>query len=326
MCIDKSLPRKSLDNIRVTYTDRFLFKGRAGRMLAWFTSIIRLGHSADLIFVKQFPGSFLIPLLLGRKRTILDIRTRSLKSNVFKQSFEDFLIFLDAHVFRNVVVLSAVMKSYFRVPHGVIIPLGAETRENRNLLAEQKDVLTLLYVGTFEDRHLETVICGFKRYIDLHPHSNIQLRMVGGLGEPEVPILKNLVTQFALEEKVIFTGYLTGDELEHEFINCDVGIVHVPNERRYHGQPSTKLFEYWSFGKPALVTETLTNMEFTSTRNSVMYEDSAEGFQRAISDFVVNRHTFEANEIFMISLAYSWESIVSDQLAPYLYQRINLIG
>jgi glycosyltransferase involved in cell wall biosynthesis len=97
-----------------------------------------------------------------------------------------------------------------------------------------------------------------------------------------------------------------------------VGIVHIPADGRYDGQPSTKLFEYWSYGIPVIGSRYDYNEKYIDSSSGFLYEFDSQDLCKVILEMLESYHAFHAADIALKSKSHLWSAIVRNNLLPLL--------
>lgn len=320
LCIDNGRPRISLDGVEVIYAKPRFLPGKFGRFAGFIYASIQERRKHHAFFVKQFSGSFILRFFLPKSRTVLDIRTMSVHISRRKQAIQNALILLDTLFFTNISVVSRELGSLIRRPDAIEILVGCDMPEDSVSLggADRHVGHHIVYVGTFTGRKLETALRGFADYCAENPQTPFRMTFVGDgyFGEREE--LEHLAAEAGIAEKIRFTGYLVGEELETVLREADFGLVHVPDERRYAVQPSTKLFEYWAWGLPIIGTKYPMNEKYFRPGLGHLYEDSARGFYEVLHLLDVERDFDSPDQISHFASRFSWKMVVSTTLYPLM--------
>jgi len=233
---------------------------------------------------------------------------------------------MDAMKFRWITAITPKVAGLFSGDPTRIIPCGTELPSPFALKTKppmQPNCIRLLYVGTLEKRNLDDVITGLHIWQQQHASLRVTLKMVGSYDNVDGQELIRLTNELKMAEHIEFLGYVTHQELTDVYLDSDIGIVHVPNEDRYDGQPSTKMFEYWSFGIPALCTDTPTNRIYASNHATILYPDNPTGFASALDEYLTLRDSMDTDLILKQAASHSYEDIVHRHLCPILQEVID---
>jgi glycosyltransferase involved in cell wall biosynthesis len=309
--IDRGLPRRQLDGVESTLIPVGRF--RALRMLALVLAALR--SSASLKVVKYFPGCSILSVLGGRTNIFLDIRTLSVESNVFKRTIENIGIFTAQVTFCRSLVVSNELIEVLPIKRKCFqVPLGAESHEESLALNRHpSNPPRLIYVGTFHNRQIETILYGlssFKKETGI----SLQLDLVGNGFSGEIEFFEGILEKENLTDTVRLLGYKNGQELENLMSRADFGIVQVPDTVYFSYQPSTKLFEYWSYGLPVLASNYPMNRKYCTQEDSILYDPTPSGFLNALKVAMHSNSKFDRLRIAALFQQYSWSRIVETSL------------
>lgn len=317
LCLDSGKP-KIHAGIPVTYAGAGN-QTRLKRAAALFSEIYKRRSAFDVIFSKYFPGVSLLVLLVPSKHLIVNFATRGVQNRFLPRLGFDIVMAAEAIFCRHAFVISRSLGRRILRPKAAVLPLGVDLPAapvGLNALSSPA-TKTLLYVGDFRLRRLETLICGLHIYTQSSGSNDVRLRLVGGDDSLIAP-LAELAEHLGVDKQVEFLGYLSGTELQAAYDGCCGGIVHVPVVRHFRGQPSTKLLEYWSHGIPVLASDTEEAREFVDESRGIIYQDSPEGFASGIQSFFAGLSHVNPPELCRRVESRSWERIASDYVEPLL--------
>ena len=318
ICLDKGLSQFQVDGVTVNYIKS---KGRLGRWLKLLLSILDKTESS-IVLVKYFPGCFLLRALRPKTPIILDVRTLSVDHIFLKRKIEDFILKAESIVFRYVTLVSKQLKvkMWGKLDRYFVVRLGAEpTLESSGSVSFScMDRIELLYVGTLHNRNIDQLVIGLHQFCSINPKNPYHLTVIGSGYRGEEAQIQNLISRLHLESRVTFMGYVGREHIGQHFANADIGIVHVPNVSYFEVQPSTKLYEYWSYGLPVLASEYSMNVLEVSEGTGYLYPASAQGFCEALGRILDKDLYFDRSLIAKKSSQNSWPKIVDSELIPVL--------
>jgi len=219
-------------------------------------------------------------------------------------------------------VVSFGLAKLMRKPHAKVIPLGTYSNQQIDIRDNSlgADGEYLLYVGTLEGRNFHQIIEGLSIFNLSHPERNFTLKIVTGTTGETLSEIERLIRSLGQSEKVIIYSWKNREQLKEFFRGASAGIVHVPSDAKYIGQPSTKLFEYLSFGLPIISTVYSETAEISTMPLGVFYEPSCKGFVQALEQFSFQKYRFELSLARKIVEELEWEKIVWNHLEPTLLE------
>lgn len=317
ICLDKGLDRYSLRQVNVHYSSS---ESKLKRWQSLLTSTWNRRSSADVFFVKYFPGCSVLLLFMKKSKIIMDIRTLSVEKKVWKRRLADLLLNLEACFFSNITIVSPQLAKKVWVKHLQIVSLGAEVKRLAKDLVRihAMSKVNLLYVGTLHNRSIEDLIHGLALFSSRNNRNPYLLKIVGSGYSNEEKSLSELAERLGLSSRVTLTGRLKDSALQDAFDDADVGVVHVPNTPYFANQPSTKLYEYWSNGLPVLGSDYPMNRAEITDGTGLIYADSPEGFASALERLMDRRLSLSGEEINLKAFASEWKNIVKLELLPAL--------
>ena len=220
-------------------------------------------------------------------------------------------------MFEHLTVLSAGLRTYLRLPSRThLLPLGGPA-----FPPDEKsfDALKILYVGTFHRRNITDTIHAVARFCQVYGgRIAIQYTLVGfGSGE-EVEDIERTIVALEMENHVSYVGAVRYPELSSYFARHNVGLSYVPMTAYYEHQPPIKTFEYLLSGMAVVATATKQNALVIDDENGVLVDDNIEAVFRGLEHIFLHRTRYDSLAIQRAAQKHSWESIVADNLIPYL--------
>lgn len=321
---DRGLNKIVLEGVNIYYVS---FRGsKLNRILRLLKESIRLSINIKphLLFITYFDLCFLLSLFCHSEKTILDIRTGSLKKSRILRSIDNNIILLQSLFFNGVIILSESLRKKLHIS-GIkcnIVPLGSEIYFAGS---HTFNTINLLYVGALDDRNIAETIKGLYLFIQNRKEDGVDIRytIVGFGSESETLNIENCISELKLSGIVKFEGRKTHEELWPYFKQSNFGVVFVPQIPGYDCQPVTKLFEYMLAGMPVVATNTYENRLFVNETNGVLIDDSPEGFCNGLVTIYNKRNSYNSSEIRKSVEDYTWENIVNTKLKPYLLKLIK---
>jgi glycosyltransferase involved in cell wall biosynthesis len=316
VCLDSNLPKLEISNVETVY----IGEAARGRLLRYLLLAMALWREArkpgHLMLVKYFLGVSL-PLALSSKRNIIvDLRSLSVNRKTTIRFFEDGITKLEMRLFPKITVVSRALAKKISRENSRVVGLGGEAPKLGLGLRQRKlSEINLVYVGSVEGRDLDFVvraISGSTR------RESIFLKIIGNYDSEEGRKLVDLVTKLGLKDNVHFEGYLKGDLLEKAFRGANLGLVHVPPKMFYSCQPSTKLYEYWAYGLPVLVSDYGFDEQEIPPKSGYVYNYKVEALQELFETILDTNNTFDHDLILSLAGKHSWANVVTTQLIPAL--------
>lgn len=187
-----------------------------------------------------------------------------------------------------------------------IIPIGIDIHRFRNDLdgSSIRDRYNLqnnrvaIYVGRISyEKNIEVIIQSVK-----HLEPDIKLLIVGK--GPALSELQALAEQEGISDRIIFTGFVSDEELPLHYVASDV----VVSASRFETQGLT-IVEAMSCGIPAACSDGRAFLDVIQNGyNGYLFDGTSEGCAEAISNCLNNLQNLEDN-LKITSEAYSIESI-----------------
>jgi glycosyltransferase involved in cell wall biosynthesis len=319
ICYDRGLDRLTLDGVNVKYVS---FTGsKLIRIFRFLRECIRqsITIKPDNLFVTYFNICFLLAIFCKSKKTVLDIRSGSLKENLIFRSIENLIVLVQSLFFNQVIILSDSLrkKLYISKNKSKVIPLGSETFFSGN---HNFSSLNLLYVGSLDNRNIADTVKGLNLFLRKNEENSITVNysIIGFGSEAETLKLINCISETKLSDVVKYEGRKNYNELAQYFEQSNIGVVFVPQTPYYDCQPVTKLFEYLLSGMPVIATNTYENRLIVNSVNGVLINDTPEDFCNGLVTIFNERKLFMSSEIRKSVEEYTWGNIIETNLKPYL--------
>lgn len=292
---------------------------KAGRFLFWRYALLKKALSLskknqfDKIFIYSFSLCSLFILLFPRKKMIMDIRTSFIEGRV-KSWILNKILCLESRLFSHVSVISWGVIDFLSINRKkcYLLPLGGE---DVPCYDKEMNTISLLYVGTFYDRHIEKTIEGLGLFKQQNPDIEIDYTIIGMGSETEVGKILDAIAAYGLEDVVYYVGEKRYEELVPFYKKHNVGISYIPLTNYYDCQPPTKTYEYLLNTMVVLATPTTENKKVINETNGIVLAgDSAKDFADGIRLLYEKRQSFDLCKVYMNARKYSWNNIVNDYL------------
>lgn len=309
LCIDSGQKKLTMNSVSVSY-----FKTTKTGATKWLAFMQfcrqRINKNSEVLFVKYSLFCSLLAMKY-RNKAIFDVRTGSLKKNIFSRALENKLIQLESKAFKHKTVISHSLAKLIGISEYKLLPLGGNERRvaNKDFINAKK--ISLLYIGTFSGRNLDVVLRGLSLFLSDNPQAkNIELHMVGDGYNNELEELSLLSKSLNLTEYVTFHGRVPYNQTAHFFEKCNVGVSFVPKTPFFDVQPVTKTYEYIAAGMPVIATSTTeNNMLITNEEIGELCNDNDISFSHAITNIVKNFEQYNSSYIKDQSGDWSWNKI-----------------
>ena len=309
--------RKKMDIPGITYKYVFRFKNSLLRGLWYivYSFIYCLFHKQN-VFIVYFNFCHIFPLLLGKKRFHVDVRTLAVTDNEDVNMKQDLKLKKSLSFFNSISYISDGVKNKMslQIENQYILPLGADVISSKD---KKWDSLRLLYIGTLNHRDIPKTIDGLYLYTQTYGKHNLTYDIVGD-GE-ELEEIKRKVSEYKLEDIVSLHGKVMYNELDTFLDNCNIGISYIPQKECYQFQPPTKSYEYILSGLYCIATGTVSNKEIINPSNGIIIDDTPFAFYEALSYVANNMHSISRLKIRETLMgSHTWNSIVEKSLKPII--------
>lgn len=318
LCFDEGLQQIELTGVQVNYVP--LKGNKISRYFRWlkYVSNTILNNDYDIVFTYSFKFCFILKILSGNKRLVLDIRTGSVKENPIANAFQNWQLRLESCFFDHITIISKGLINRLNVNPRKChwLPLGAEVLDHSNCGYNNAK---LLYVGTLNHRKLHETIIGFALFYDKYGASIECSYNIFGFGTTkEECLLRDTIRELNLTDIVQFHGRKNLNEILDYYRESNIGVCYIPITPYFNFQPPTKTFEYILAGMVCIGTATHENSNVITEKNGILCSDTSESFSKALEEFYQKRHLFRYDSIVKSLEDHTWNRIVANNLKPYL--------
>lgn len=247
-------------------------------------------------------------------------------------------IYLQCIVIDKVIIQSQEIKErWFGIKHlknTVVIPVGFDKNLffpiKGDIKSKYKKILNIaescpiiVYSGVISQfRELEKLIISMSIVCKSYQHAKL---LMVGRGNADNS-LKSLARSLGIEESIIFTGYVSHNEVVNYVGIADIAISYVPINESYNYNPPLKTFEYLACGMPTIATKTISNKNIIDNGvNGILVSDTPDEISNAVIELLSNsekRKNISQNARGSIS-NYDYKYLASNYLVP-LYKSLLL--
>lgn len=209
------------------------------------------------------------------------------------------------------------------VPNGIDLcefenlPERGEFRRKYGLDSDQKVVL---YLGRIhKSKGLDVLVKAFAR---LSEDFNQAKLVIIGPDEGYVPVLKELINELSIEERVLFTGPLYGEEKIKAYVDADVFVT--PS---FYGFPVTFL-EACACGLPIITTEVGHKLDWLDGQAGLVVPYDKDALGKAIFDILSDekmRREFGEKGKLLVHEQFNWQRI-AEQVQKLYFSCLSLVG
>lgn len=172
---------------------------------------------------------------------------------------DNILLRLVYSLFDAIIVISRNLFDYFKKElelKSKIIEIPIITK-NTNLSIENdiKKSNNFVYTGSLNDHKdgIINILKTFAKLADKYP--NISLIMTGNLSStPDRQKIKNIINKYKIEDRVIFPGYVSEEELNRIKSSAIALLLAKPYNRQNKYNMATKIAEYLQTGRPVILS------------------------------------------------------------------------
>lgn len=236
-----------------------------------------------------------IKLLIERSEHPL----RAHYDSIFQRIFEDLKVVLETKLYNGIFCISNYLKDFY-ITKGVkgdelfVVPSTVDAGRFHGKFTNPLKYKYILYCGslTILKDGVNILIESFAKISDKHP--GIYLVLIGEADTlKEEMILKDLVVKLRKEDRVIFLGKISRNDIPNYLCNATVLALARPSSIIANAGFPSKLTEYLATGKPIVVTRVgEIPVYLKDNENAFLTDpDSVEAFALRL-DFVLSNYGF----------------------------------
>lgn len=314
----KSVKLKNYKGVRIKSVPTF----ENGKLNAVVYSVIAtflaLFGGYDVIhFHAEGPCSMIwLPRLFGIRTvaTIHGLDWQRAKWGGFATKFLKFGERMAAKHADELIVLSEGTREYFKKTYSrdsLFIPNGVDSREyiEPNIIKKkyglEKDGYILFLARIVPEKGLHYLIEAFKK-----TSLDKKLVIAGGVSHSSKYAAE--IRKMADDNRIIFTGFVEGDELWELFFNCRLYVLPSGIE----GMPLT-LLEAMNCGCECLVSDIETTKSVTGEYGYAFKKGDTEDLRQKMEEILNQPKRDKTKQIEYIRQNYSWEEITQRTLRVY---------
>lgn len=309
-CMDLNRSKLKNDGVKVNYvsnSNNFILRN-IKFIMSSLLSIYK--NKPDVYLVKYFPGCFLLRLFTFKYKSILIIRTGSIKKNKFLRFLYNRFIKFDSLFFKHIAIISESLAQKLKIKNYYLFPTGGEIISTTN---KSFDKLYLLYVGTFLNRNIDKTILGFAKFYEKFSKTIPMKYTIIGSGPPKlIKTMKKIVKNLKLETVITILDYVPYYRLKDFFDTHNIGVCFVPITSYFNVQPSNKIFDYLLSGMAVIATNTLENSKIINELNGVLINDTIEDFYKGLIKVYKKLPFYNSENIRSTVMRYKWDLICKE--------------
>lgn len=267
------------------------------------------------IFVVYFEKCSFLKRVFPWKKMHVDVRTVSVWGNQDIRDRYDENMREECLRFDSISVISQGVKDRLKLHNAKILPLGADVISSAK---RQYENLSLVYVGTMDDRRIEDTIVGLSKFVNLRPNVKIHYDIIGDGHHNEVIKLRTLVSNLGISDIVTLHGRIESQKLTPFFDIANYGVCYIPINQCFNIQPPTKTFEYVMSGLYCIATSTTENTKIINADNGILISDNSDSFCQALEYIYNHRFCFNEKRIRNSLINFKWDKIVDSYMKPIL--------
>jgi hypothetical protein len=273
-------------------------------------------HQYDLIIINYFLLCSIV-LLIKKPHIVVAIKSSFIFPNKLKKTLYDMILFVEARLFKYITTLSESLVRYLHLPQRTsVIPLGGPSFP---FYKKTFNSLRFLYVGTFHDRKIDNTIHAYSKFFNEYRDIiDIHYTIIGFGSNDEIVKLVDTIKALGMDKNISYKGAVRYPEIKEYLKEHNVGISYIPITDYYECQPPTKTFEYLLSGMAVLATGTKENIKVINNKNGIIMGESVEDIYNGFRNIYINRSLYDSESIQQEAQKYSWDSIITNNLIPYI--------
>ena len=272
-------------------------------------------------------------------RFIYHILSYPITESSFRRFKAKLYGYLQCLIMDKVIIQSKEIKDHWfgikSLNKTIIIPVGFDkdkffpiksiTRTNiRNRLNINGDYSLLVYSGEIRPhRKLENLIYAMSIVAECNPHTKL---LFIGAGD-SVPELKALAKSLALDELLIFTGYVPHNEVVNYIGAADIAISYIPINENFTYNPPLKTYEYLACGLPTIATQTIINQNIIDNGvNGILAKDTPQSIADSVISLLNNpeKRKYLSQNARSSVVKYDYNNLTSKHLIPLYKDLLEL--
>ena len=280
-----------------TIRSKSFFGRRIHNILSYFKTVfLSINFKPNIIL---FVSNSLISILFIKFVCIITkakfIREKSEVPYYWKKKldfFEDIKIKFFFSLFDGIIVISDNLKKFFEKDYSIktkFIKIPILINNNNYVFKEDSTNNNLVYTGSLSQHKdgIITIIKSFSKIVK--NYDSLKLVMTGDLNSSsdKYKILK-IIEDCNLEDKVIFTGYISEKELFELTHTAKVLVLAKPDNRQNKYNAATKIGEYLLTGSTVLITNVDPTCDYLKNRESAFIaEPNEKSFSKEL-EYIIN--------------------------------------
>jgi len=313
-------PKIELPSVKVIYVSRKSnIIVRNIRLLYKAHKEIQKGY--DIVFANYIKGISLVRLLNPKTKFILYVITMGVTYSKLKRWLFDTMVKLELRAFKNIVLINSGLAKKLKVNKYDILTMGGNCFSK---VEKSFEKLSLLYVGTLENRNVINCIKGFHRFMAenkvVSEHNTPKFVVIGESTKNELKEIRQYVKENKLENYIFTPGFIYQEDLYPYFEEANVGVAYVPITPYFQNQPPTKTYEYLVSGLPVIATATAANSEIVLPEAGEIVNDNAESFYEGLKKMNQRKSEFSSEKIKKLYAEDTWERMVRTKFIPLIHK------
>lgn len=314
--------QKEYRGVRLKYVPTLNLKGLAAMTASVTASIAAAFDQLDVVHYHAEGPAFMcwLPRLLG-KRVIVTVHGLDHRRAKWGKIARTYIMMGEKNAVRfadEIIVLSRGVQQYFWdtykrktkfIPNGVNRPLPKEARLIKEKFGLEKNGYLLFLGRIVPEKGLRYLIEAFKGL-----KTDKKLVIAGGSSDTDL-FLRELKDLAAGDERILFTGFVQGRELEELYSNAYLYVL--PSD--LEGMPLS-LLEAMSYGNCCVVSDIPECREVVEDRGVIFRRGDAEDLRDKLQELCGSEETvavYKNGAADFICEKYNWDQVTEKTLRIY---------
>lgn len=314
--------QKEYRGVRLKYVPTLNRKGLAAMTASVTASIAAAFDQLDVVHYHAEGPAFMcwLPRLLG-KRVIVTVHGLDHRRAKWGKIARTYIMMGEKNAVRfadEIIVLSRGVQQYFWdtykrktkfIPNGVNRPLPKEARLIKEKFGLEKNGYLLFLGRIVPEKGLRYLIEAFKGL-----KTDKKLVIAGGSSDTDL-FLRELKDLAAGDERILFTGFVQGRELEELYSNAYLYVL--PSD--LEGMPLS-LLEAMSYGNCCVVSDIPECREVVEDRGVIFRRGDAEDLRDKLQELCGSEETvavYKNGAADFICEKYNWDQVTEKTLRIY---------
>lgn len=263
--------------------------------------------------------------------TIADEYPRPIRDKM-KSSVPKLKLFLYKIVYRGVsgrILMTKYLQQFYDTQVSpkptCIISTIVNTDRFRSVIKNESGSEYLCYMGNMSlaKDNVDNIIRAFSLISPRYP--GLSLFLYGTPNNEDSTILRNLISDLGLQDKVIIKGRVRNDIVPQVLVNAKVLVTSQPNTKRAEGGFPTKMGEYMMTGVPSLLTDVGEIAQYVQDGDTcyIAPPENPEAYARKL-DYILSNYS-ESLKVAERAKQYIIDNYASEKAGRDIVSFVNIL-